>query len=61
MVNIGALRSGHRKWIHCFENVTAIIFISALTEYDQISFESKDKVIITLILSLDIFKMIEFI
>ncbi|CAG2103062.1 unnamed protein product [Medioppia subpectinata] len=24
-----------RKWIHCFENVTSIIFLAALNEYDQ--------------------------
>jgi len=33
--NVGGQRSERRKWIHCFEEVTAIIFITALSEYDQ--------------------------
>ena len=27
MIDVGGQRSERRKWIHCFENVTAIIFI----------------------------------
>lgn len=42
MVDVGGQRSERRKWIHCFENVTSIIFISALSEYDQVLFESTD-------------------
>jgi len=40
MVDVGGQRSERRKWIHCFENVTSIIFLVALSEYDQILFES---------------------
>ena len=29
------LRSERRKWAHCFENVTSIIFLAALNEYDS--------------------------
>ncbi|XP_028658277.1 guanine nucleotide-binding protein subunit alpha-14-like [Erpetoichthys calabaricus] len=36
MVDVGGQRSERRKWIHCFENVTSIIFLVALSEYDQI-------------------------
>ena len=25
-----------KKWIHCFEGVTAVIFVSALNEYDLV-------------------------
>merc|ERR1712150_441170 len=32
-----------KKWIHCFENVTAVIFLAALSAYDQVLFE-KDNV-----------------
>jgi guanine nucleotide-binding protein subunit alpha len=35
---VGGQRSERKKWIHCFEDVTAIIFIVALSEYDQVSF-----------------------
>ena len=37
MVDVGGQRSERRKWIHCFENVTSIIFLVALSEYDQIN------------------------
>jgi len=35
--DVGGQRSERKKWIHCFEDVTAIIFIVALSEYDQVS------------------------
>ncbi len=40
MVDVGGQRSERRKWIHCFENVTSIIFLAALSEYDQVLAES---------------------
>lgn len=42
MVDVGGQRSERRKWIHCFENVTSIIFLVALSEYDQVLFESEE-------------------
>ncbi|XP_028273368.1 guanine nucleotide-binding protein subunit alpha-14-like [Parambassis ranga] len=42
MVDVGGQRSERRKWIHCFENVTSIIFLAALSEYDQVLYESKN-------------------
>jgi hypothetical protein len=50
MVDVGGQRSERRKWIHCFENVTSIIFLVALSEYDQILFESENEVSSTLII-----------
>ena len=44
MVDVGGQRSERRKWIHCFENVTSIIFLVALSEYDQILYESDNEV-----------------
>lgn len=35
MVDVGGQRSERRKWIHCFQNCTAIIFVTSLSEYDQ--------------------------
>lgn len=28
-----------KKWIHCFEAVTAVIFVVGLSEFDQMLFE----------------------
>ncbi|XP_035524352.1 guanine nucleotide-binding protein subunit alpha-14-like [Morone saxatilis] len=42
MVDVGGQRSERRKWIHCFENVTSIIFLAALSEYDQVLYESEN-------------------
>lgn len=47
MVDVGGQRSERRKWIHCFENVTSIIFLVALSEYDQILFESENEVCVS--------------
>lgn len=52
MVDVGGQRSERRKWIHCFENVTSIIFLVALSEYDQILFESENEVCVYLSVSL---------
>ncbi|XP_029024624.1 guanine nucleotide-binding protein subunit alpha-14-like [Betta splendens] len=41
MVDVGGQRSERKKWIHCFENVTSIIFLAALNEYDQVLFENE--------------------
>eukprot|EP00478_Filoreta_tenera_P000352 GABV01000352.1.p3 GENE.GABV01000352.1~~GABV01000352.1.p3 ORF type:complete len:110 (-),score=48.38 GABV01000352.1:361-690(-) len=39
MVDVGGQRNERRKWIHCFENVTSIIFVVAISAYDQVLFE----------------------
>ncbi|KDR09594.1 guanine nucleotide-binding protein G(q) subunit alpha-like [Zootermopsis nevadensis] len=41
IVDVGGQRRERKKWIHCFENVTSIIFITALSEYDQCLFEDE--------------------
>ncbi|KAL0979682.1 hypothetical protein UPYG_G00188190 [Umbra pygmaea] len=43
MVDVGGQRSERRKWIHCFENVTSIIFLVALSEYDQVLAECNNE------------------
>lgn len=34
MVDVGGQRSERKKWMHCFQEVTAVIFCVALSEYD---------------------------
>ncbi|KAJ7140463.1 G-protein alpha subunit [Mycena filopes] len=41
MFDVGGQRSERKKWIHCFESVTSIIFCTALSEYDQVLLEAK--------------------
>ncbi len=41
MFDVGGQRSERRKWIHCFEDVTSIIFLAALSEFDQVLAESE--------------------
>eukprot|EP00128_Syssomonas_multiformis_P005471 Colp12_sorted_trinity150504_noHs@6699 len=36
MVDVGGQRSERRKWLQCFSDTTAIIFIVAISEYDQV-------------------------
>ena len=37
--DVGGQRSERKKWIHCFEDVTSIIFLVALSEYDLVLVE----------------------
>ena len=46
MFDVGGQRSERRKWIHCFENVTSIMFLAVLSEYDQVLIESNNEVFI---------------
>lgn len=39
MYDVGGQRNERKKWIHCFDGVTAVIFVAALSEYDQNLFE----------------------
>lgn len=39
MYDLGGQRSERKKWIHCFDDVTVIIFCVALSEYDQVLLE----------------------
>lgn len=43
MFDVGGQRSERKKWIHCFESVTSIIFCTALSEYDQVLLEAKEQ------------------
>ena len=47
MFDVGGQRSERKKWIHCFEGVTAIIFIVAMSEYDMSLAEDQEMVNLT--------------
>ena len=36
MFDVGGQRSERRKWIHYFDNMRAVIFIAAISEFDQV-------------------------
>jgi hypothetical protein len=44
MFDVGGQRSERKKWIHCFEGVTAIIFIVGMSEYDLTLAEDQEMV-----------------
>ncbi|CAO3652799.1 unnamed protein product [Cunninghamella echinulata] len=43
MFDVGGQRSERKKWIHCFESVSSIIFCVALSEYDQVLLEESNQ------------------
>uniref|UniRef100_A0A915EMZ0 Uncharacterized protein n=1 Tax=Ditylenchus dipsaci TaxID=166011 RepID=A0A915EMZ0_9BILA len=43
LIDVGGQKTERRKWIHCFENVTAILFVVSLSCYDQYMEEDPTK------------------
>lgn len=41
MFDVGGQRSERKKWIHCFENVTAVLFVAAISAYNQVLYEDE--------------------
>merc|ERR550534_829185 len=41
--DVGGQRNERKKWIHCFENVTAVLFLASLSAYDQRLYEDDSK------------------
>mmetsp|Transcript_12013 Transcript_12013/g.48388 ORF Transcript_12013/g.48388 Transcript_12013/m.48388 type:complete len:319 (-) Transcript_12013:360-1316(-) len=41
MVDVGGQRNERKKWIHCFQDVTALIFCVAMSEYDLKLYEDE--------------------
>jgi len=41
MFDVGGQRNERKKWIHCFENVTAVLFVAAISAYDQTLYEDE--------------------
>lgn len=44
MIDVGGQRSERKKWIHCFENVNAILFITAMSEFNMVLEEDNETV-----------------
>jgi guanine nucleotide-binding protein subunit alpha len=54
MYDVGGQRGERKKWIHCFDDVTAIMFIASLSEYNQVLAEDRSRNRLTE--SLDLFE-----
>lgn len=39
MYDVGGQRNERKKWIHCFDGVTAVMFVGVLSEYDMVLYE----------------------
>eukprot|EP00467_Chlorarachnion_reptans_P020040 CAMPEP_0114518148 /NCGR_PEP_ID=MMETSP0109-20121206/18284_1 /TAXON_ID=29199 /ORGANISM="Chlorarachnion reptans, Strain CCCM449" /LENGTH=343 /DNA_ID=CAMNT_0001698739 /DNA_START=114 /DNA_END=1145 /DNA_ORIENTATION=+ len=42
MYDVGGQRSERKKWIHCFENVSCLLFVAAISGYNQTLLEDND-------------------
>lgn len=42
MFDVGGQRNERKKWIHCFQDVTAVLFVGAISEYDQVLYEDEN-------------------
>jgi len=47
MMDVGGQRSERKKWIHCFEGVQCLLFMVALSGYDQCLVEDQNAVCTT--------------
>ena len=56
MYDVGGQRNERKKWIHCFDSVTAVIFVAALSGYDSKCYEdhTQNRMIEALVLFEDI-------
>lgn len=39
ILDVGGQRNERSKWMHCFDGITAILFVVAISEYDQVLYE----------------------
>ena len=35
-IDVGGQRTERKKWIHCFDDVLLVMFLAAISEYDQV-------------------------
>ncbi|XP_047100742.1 guanine nucleotide-binding protein G(q) subunit alpha-like isoform X2 [Schistocerca piceifrons] len=50
IVDVGGQRTERPKWLHCFENCAAFIFISAISEYNQLDERGQNRLSVSLAL-----------
>ena len=43
--DVGGQRNERKKWIHCFENVTAVIFVASLSSYNEVLLEDENVIV----------------
>jgi len=43
--DVGGQRNERKKWIHCFENVTAVVFVASLSSYDERLLEDENVIV----------------
>lgn len=41
IIDVGGQQSERRRWIHCFQDVTAVLFVVSLSGYDQVLAEDR--------------------
>ena len=41
--DVGGQRAERRKWFHCFDNVTCVLFVAALSGYNEVLYEDVTK------------------
>jgi guanine nucleotide-binding protein subunit alpha len=58
LFDVGGQRSERKKWIHCFENVTALVFLVSLSEYDQMLYEDESVVSLEFLICVSPFRLI---
>ena len=42
LIDVGGQRSERKKWLHCFDSVDAVLFVVAMSEYDEVLAEDSD-------------------
>jgi GTPase SAR1 family protein len=62
MYDVGGQRNERKKWIHCFDSVTAVIFVAALSGYNTMCYEdhTQNRMIEALVLFEDISNSVWF-
>ncbi len=42
LIDVGGQRSERKKWLHCFNDINMVLFVVAISEYDQKLFEDQN-------------------